>query len=97
LVLHPFLHDALPIFLMACDPQYAQLIALWRGGGSPLKVRLLGSPSVEYRARELPLTARQREVLAILCDSEAGVTVGQLRELVFRSEEHTSELQSREK
>lgn len=80
--------------LMACDPQYAQLIALWRGGGSPLKVRLLGSPSVEYRARELPLTARQREVLAILCDSEAGVTVGRLRELVFGSDVHPGTVKS---
>lgn len=80
--------------LMACDPQHAQLVALWRGGGSPLKVRLLGSPAVEYRARQLPLTARQREVLAVLCDSEAGVTVEQLRELVFGADVHPGTVKS---
>lgn len=80
--------------LMACDPQHAQLMALWRGGGSPLKVRLLGQPAVEYRSQALPLTSRQCEVLTVLCDREAGVTVEELRELVFGSDVHLGTVKS---
>lgn len=80
--------------LMACDEQHAQLTSLWRGGGSPLKVNLLGSAAVEYRSQTLSLTSRQREVLAILCEREAGVTVEELRELVFGSHAHVGTVKS---
>jgi len=72
--------------LLACDPVHADLHALAHGGGEALKVRLLGAPRLEYRARELALTLRQCEVLAVLCDREDGVTTGELRRLVFGDE-----------
>lgn len=80
--------------LMACDPEQPRLSAMWRGGGSPLKVRLLGQPVLEYRAQPLALSARQREVLAILCDRDDGVTVAELRELVFGSDVHAGTVKS---
>jgi tetratricopeptide (TPR) repeat protein len=72
--------------LMACDPVYADLHAMAHGGGQALKVRLLGAPRLEYRARELDLTLRQCEVMAVLCEREEGVTTGELRRLVFGDE-----------
>lgn len=72
--------------LMACDPAYAELHAMAHGGGGALKVRLLGEPRLEYRSRELGLTLRQCEVVAVLCEREEGVTTGELRSLVFGDE-----------
>lgn len=72
--------------LLACDPVYAELRAIAHGGGEALKVRLLGGRHVEHRAREVDLTLRQCEVLAVLCDREDGVTTSELRRLVFGDE-----------
>ncbi len=72
--------------LMACDPDHVDLMALARGGGDALKLRFLGSARLEHRAREHQLSLRQWEVLAILCEREEGVTLDELRRLVFDDE-----------
>ncbi len=69
--------------LLADDPVHRELLGLARGGGDALKVKLLGAPRLEYRAREHALTLRQCEVLAVLCERDDGVTTAELRRLVF--------------
>src|SRR5690606_41174251 len=83
------LHDALPISLVAGDAD--QLVALERDEGHPVTVvddgEVLDVPVTEARAgREVPEVDRLGRLPLVESDQPVGV----------RSEEHTSELQSRE-